>query len=158
MSASLAPRLQPCRPSSAQSTWVRRSLHFTFTTVATTRPTSTDFICSDNRAHSRYDHASSIATMGNCCGKPSDENFSGEGRTVGSTPAARPKQSGAGTSKSSVAPQGGRTLGSSSHAPNGSSPREAAAKAAEVRTYRYTAEPGKRNRRNPDRMIATAWI
>ncbi|KAL1585260.1 hypothetical protein WHR41_05871 [Cladosporium halotolerans] len=69
--------------------------------------------------------------MGNCCGKPSDKNFSGEGRTVGSTPAARPKQTG--TSNKTSAPSGGRTLGSSSQAPNESSPREAAAKAAEER-------------------------
>jgi len=96
--------------------------------------------------------------MGNCCGTPSDKNFSGEGRTVASTPkpaSAQPKNS-----KTSKVPQGGRTLGSSADGPSGSSPREAAAKAAEVRTYEFNMEPEKSKRRQPEpsKMVATAWI
>ena len=92
--------------------------------------------------------------MGNCCGKPSDENFSGEGRTVASTPASTKNKT------SAKVPQGGRTLGSSSEGASGSSPREAAAKAAEVRTHEFTTEPEKRKSRKPEpqRMVATAWI
>jgi hypothetical protein len=95
-------------------------------------------------------------TMGNCFGKPSDKNFSGEGRAVGAT-AAAPAQ------KTSKIPQtqGGRTLGASSQADgSGSSPRDAAAKAAEVRTYRYTTEPGysKPRKHAPKKMVATAWM
>jgi hypothetical protein len=94
------------------------------------------------------------STMGNCCGKPSDENFSGEGRTVASTPSAKNNKT---TSK---VPQGGRTLGSSSDGTSGSSPREAAAKAAEVRTHEFTTEPVKIKswKPEPKRMVATAWI
>ncbi|GAB7325034.1 hypothetical protein MBLNU13_g09135t1 [Cladosporium sp. NU13] len=70
--------------------------------------------------------------MGNCFGKPSsDKNFSGEGRAVGSAPAAPAQKKG--TANKASAPTGGRTLGSSSQAPSGSSPRDAAAKAAEER-------------------------
>jgi len=91
--------------------------------------------------------------MGNCCGKPSDKNFGGEGRTVDSTPKPASANN---TKTSSKVPQGGRTLGSST---SGSSPREAAAKAAEVRTHEYTTETGKRKPRKPEpqRMVATAW-
>jgi hypothetical protein len=97
--------------------------------------------------------------MGNCFGKPSDKNFSGEGRAVGSTPAAAPAQK-IGTANKASAPTAGRTLGSSSQAPSGSSPREAAAKAAEVRTYRYTTEPSqdKPRKHAPRKMVATAWM
>ncbi|KAM0702955.1 hypothetical protein Q7P35_010387 [Cladosporium inversicolor] len=70
--------------------------------------------------------------MGNCFGKPSDKNFSGEGRAVGSTAAAAPAQKKSTANKAS-APTGGRTLGSSSQALIDSSPRDAAAKAAEER-------------------------
>jgi hypothetical protein len=96
------------------------------------------------------------STMGNCCGKPSDENFAGEGRTVASTPQSASKNN----KTTSKVPQGGRTLGSSSEGTSGSSPREAAAKAAEVRTYNFTTEPEKSKSRKPEprRMVATAWI
>ena len=97
--------------------------------------------------------------MGNCFGKPSsDKNFSGEGRAVGSAPAATAQKNSTGNKAS--APTGGRTLGSSSQAPSGSSPRDAAAKAAEVRTYRYTTEPSldKPRKHAPRKMVATAWM
>jgi hypothetical protein len=96
--------------------------------------------------------------MGNCCGTPSDKNFSGEGRTVASTP--KPASAPPKNSKTSKVPQGGRTLGSSSEGPSGSSPREAAAKAAEVRTHEFYTELKKSERRKPEpkRMVATAWI
>ena len=99
-----------------------------------------------------------LLTMGNCFGKPSDKNFSGEGRAVGST-AAAPAQKKATANKAS-APTAGRTLGSSSQAPSGSSPRDAAAKAAEVRTYQYTTELSQDKTRNkaPKQMVATAWM
>lgn len=95
--------------------------------------------------------------MGNCCGKPSDDNFSGEGRQVGSTPPARPKQSG--TSKKTTSTSGGRTLGgSASQELNSSSPREAAAKAAEVCTYEYKSTKRSKKTAEPKKMVATAWI
>lgn len=100
-----------------------------------------------------------LSTMGNCFGKPSDKNFGGEGRPVGtsSTP-AQSKQTSASSKKPTS--QGGRTLGASSQGNSGSSPREAAAKAAEVRTYNCSTEPRKSRprTRGPKRMVATAWI
>lgn len=91
--------------------------------------------------------------MGNCCGK-ADGNFSGEGRTLNSdgdnTP-ARPVQ------PRTSAPQGGRTLGTASQSPgDGLSPKEAAARAAEVRnkstsSYKHRPAAG-------SRMVATAWL
>jgi len=75
--------------------------------------------------------------MGNCCGKPSDKNFGGEGRTVDSTPKPASANN---TKTSSKVPQGGRTLGSST---SGSSPREAAAKAAEERAKASQGGKGK---------------
>jgi hypothetical protein len=97
--------------------------------------------------------------MGNCFGKPSDKNFSGEGRAVGAT-AAAPAQKKGTTSKIPPTTQGGRTLGTSSQAESGPSPRDAAAKAAEVRTYQYTTEPGhsKPRKHAPKKMVATAWM
>jgi hypothetical protein len=94
--------------------------------------------------------------MGNCCGKPSDENFAGEGRTVASTPKSASKN----TKTTSKVPQGGRTLGSSSEGISSPSPREAAAKAAEVCTQEFAMEPEKSKPRKPEpaRMVATAWI
>jgi hypothetical protein len=96
--------------------------------------------------------------MGNCFGKPSDKNFSGEGRAVGSAAAAPAQKIGTANKKS--APTAGRTLGSSSQAPSGSSPRDAAAKAAEVRTYQCTTEPSqdKLRKHAPRKMVATAWM
>ena len=96
--------------------------------------------------------------MGNCFGKPSDKNFNGEGRAVGSAAAAPARNYG--TVNKASAPTAGRKLGSSSEAPSGSSPRDAAAKAAEVRTYRYTTEPSqdKPQKHAPRRMVATAWM
>jgi hypothetical protein len=94
--------------------------------------------------------------MGNCFGKPSDKNFNGEGRAVGAATAAPAQKT-----ISKIPPtQGGRTLGTSSQAENDPSPRDAAAKAAEVRTYRYTAEPGygKPRKHAPKTMVATAWM
>jgi hypothetical protein len=93
--------------------------------------------------------------MGNCFGKPSDKNFSGEGRAVGSTAAAPAQKQG--TAGKASAP---RTLGSSSQEPSGSSPRDAAAKAAEVRTYQYTTKLGqdKLQKHAPRRMVVTAWM
>nr|OQO20378.1 hypothetical protein B0A51_09965 [Rachicladosporium sp. CCFEE 5018] len=75
--------------------------------------------------------------MGNCFGKPSssDQNFSGEGRTLGAS-AARPAAAGATSAKIS-APQAGRTLGARPVAATEGgqlSPGEAARRAAEVRT------------------------
>ena len=97
--------------------------------------------------------------MGNCFGKPSDKNFNGEGRAVGA--AAAPARN-YGTAKKASAPTPGRTLGPSSEAPSGSSPRDAAAKAAEVRTYPYTTELSQDKPRKhahaPKRMVATAWM
>lgn len=95
------------------------------------------------------------STMGNCCGKPSDENFAGEGRTVASTPKTASKN----TKTTSKVPQGGRTLGLSSEG-SASSPREAAAKAAEVRTHEVNMELMKSKSRKPEpgRMVATVWI
>ena len=94
-------------------------------------------------------------TMGNCFGKPSSKNFDGEGRTVGSAPPQKK-----GVAGQTSAPQGGRTLGSSSQTPTGSSPREAAAKAAEVRTYQYglDSDKSKRPSHAPKKMVATAWM
>jgi hypothetical protein len=91
--------------------------------------------------------------MGNCFGKPSDKNFSGEGRAVGSAAAAPAQKIGTANKKS--APTAGRTLGSSSQAP-----RDAAAKAAEVRTYQCTTEPSqdKLRKHAPRKMVATAWM
>jgi hypothetical protein len=95
------------------------------------------------------------STMGNCCGKPSDENFGGEGRTVASTPASAKNNK-----TTAKVPQGGRTLGSGSEGTSSSSPREAAAKAAEVRTYEFTTKSEKSKPRKPEpkRMVATAWM
>lgn len=107
------------------------------------------------RDRSAYQTSLYYPIMGNCCGKPSDKNFSGEGHTVGARP-AQPQPTGALKSTS----QGGRTLGNSAQGNSGSSPREAAAKAAEVRTYNYTTEPRKSQprTREPKKMVATAWI
>nr|OQO20397.1 hypothetical protein B0A51_10487 [Rachicladosporium sp. CCFEE 5018] len=74
--------------------------------------------------------------MGNCFGKPSssDQNFSGEGRTLGAS-AARPAGAGATSAKIS-APQAGRTLGANPVAATEGgqlSPGEAARRAAEDR-------------------------
>ncbi|KAL1306899.1 hypothetical protein AAFC00_005543 [Neodothiora populina] len=74
--------------------------------------------------------------MGNCFGKQSTK-FEGEGRTLGSTPPARPVNYGTSDStakKSSYTPTpaGGRTLGSSTKA-TGNDPKSAAARAAEER-------------------------
>ncbi|OQO05043.1 hypothetical protein B0A48_08063 [Cryoendolithus antarcticus] len=74
--------------------------------------------------------------MGNCFGKPSssDQNFSGEGRTLGAS-AERPAGAGATSAKIS-APQAGRTLGANPVAATEGrqlSPGEAARRAAEDR-------------------------
>lgn len=100
--------------------------------------------------------------MGNCFGKPSDKNFSGEGRAVGAATATTPLKKG--TTSKAPTTQGGRTLGASSQGDSSSSPRDAAAKAAEVRTtYRYTAEPDghsdmTQRKHAPRSMVATAWM
>jgi len=71
--------------------------------------------------------------MGNLCGRESSSNFQGEGRTLGSAPAARPASTPnkapvpAAAQKSSP----GRTLGGSS-ASTDADPKSNAAKAAEV--------------------------
>ncbi|OQO12269.1 hypothetical protein B0A48_02910 [Cryoendolithus antarcticus] len=83
--------------------------------------------------------------MGNCFGKPSssDQNFSGEGRTLGAS-AARPAGTGATSAKIS-APQAGRTLGANPVAATAGgqlSPGEAARRAAEVRTSTSSLKKG----------------
>ena len=75
--------------------------------------------------------------MGNCCGTPKDENFKGDGRTLGAAPAnAPPHQSDARAAAppKPKGPQGpGRTLGKNPQ-DGGSTedPKAAAARAAEV--------------------------
>nr|POE54913.1 hypothetical protein CFP56_64586 [Quercus suber] len=75
--------------------------------------------------------------MGNCCGKQTDDSFTGEGRTLGASPAAAPPSS----TKNARAPapppsrlkgstSGGRTLGDSGASED---PKTAAARAAEER-------------------------
>lgn len=95
--------------------------------------------------------------MGNCCGSESG-NFKGEGRTLSAAPANAPPQSDnqrAAVPPKISAPQGhGRTLGKNPQAPEQSaSAKEAAAKAAEVRTLST-----KRQTRGSTRMVSTAWL
>ncbi|KAK4634030.1 hypothetical protein CLAFUW4_00565 [Fulvia fulva] len=75
-------------------------------------------------------------TMGNCCGKgASDENFQGEGRTLGAQPttATAPAKSASAAAPHKISSQG-RTLGNSTSTPNGAeAPGAAAARAAEER-------------------------
>ncbi|EME49812.1 hypothetical protein DOTSEDRAFT_68564 [Dothistroma septosporum NZE10] len=74
--------------------------------------------------------------MGNCCGKgATDENFQGEGRTLGSQPttATTPAKSIRAAAPPKISSQG-RTLGNNNSTPNGSeAPGTAAARAAEER-------------------------
>lgn len=96
-------------------------------------------------------------SMGNCCGSESG-NFKGEGRTLSAAPANAPPQSDnqrAAVPPKISAPQGhGRTLGKNPQAPEQSaSAKEAAAKAAEVRTLST-----KRQTRGSTRMVSTAWL
>ena len=99
--------------------------------------------------------------MGNCCGTQSG-NFSGEGRTLGATPAnAPPPTDNARASAPKISSQkGGRTLGNNSQAPGDSTtPKEAAARAAEVGCS--TSSPRRRLKcyeRPGGRMVSTAWI
>ncbi|RMY44702.1 hypothetical protein D0863_16174 [Hortaea werneckii] len=77
-------------------------------------------------------------SMGNCCGTPKDENFKGDGRTLGAAPANAPPQlddARAAAPPKPKGPQGpGRTLGKNPQ-DGGSSedPKAAAARAAEER-------------------------
>ncbi|KAK5168253.1 uncharacterized protein LTR77_006822 [Saxophila tyrrhenica] len=75
--------------------------------------------------------------MGNCCGSQSNENFQGEGRTLGATPANAPPQTDGARASAPPkisGPKGGRTLGRNPQAPDdSSSPKAAAARAAEER-------------------------
>lgn len=95
--------------------------------------------------------------MGNCFGKQSS-NFDGEGRTLGSTPPARPANYGStaqpAPKKSSYTPtpSGGRTLGSSVDI-GGNDPKSAAARAAEVRTYHMPQQPI-----SSSRMVTSVWL
>lgn len=101
--------------------------------------------------------------MGNCCGSQ-DKNFSGEGRTLGATPANAPPQTDG--ARASAPPKissakGGRTSGRDAQAPGDSvSPKEAAARAAEVR--RSSSSSVKQQRRPTGRaggrMVSTAWL
>lgn len=102
--------------------------------------------------------------MGNCFGKTSSsKNFQGEGRTVGaSSSSAAPSKTNASIPSGNKisAPQSGRTLGNNPQAPSDSaSPREAAAKAAEVRTHThaYPSKPRSRTKQE-SKMVATAWL
>jgi len=105
--------------------------------------------------------------MGNCFGKES-ENFKGEGRSLGATPANAPvpSQNARAAAPPKISPpEGGRTLGKNPQAPGESlSPKEAAAKAAEVRSLSSTSTAGlldgrqKRAGRQGGRMVTTAWL
>ncbi|RMY14661.1 hypothetical protein D0868_01325 [Hortaea werneckii] len=78
--------------------------------------------------------------MGNCCGTPKDENFKGDGRTLGAAPANAPPQQNDARAAAPPKPKGpqgpGRTLGKNPQ-DGGSSedPKAAAARAAEVGIY-----------------------
>lgn len=79
--------------------------------------------------------------MGNCFGKES-KGFEGEGRTLGSTPNARPANYGSTNTPNkkpsyTPTPSGGRTLGATSDADD---PKSAAARAAEVPTIPPTSQ------------------
>lgn len=74
--------------------------------------------------------------MGNCCGRQSSDNFSTPGRTLGSAPAPQSKSSSTPLPKK-ISSNPGKSLGGSSSTGDGSEdPREAAARAAEVRSSR----------------------
>nr|POE49359.1 hypothetical protein CFP56_32509 [Quercus suber] len=82
--------------------------------------------------------------MGNCCGKQSDDRFTGEGRTLGAAPASTPPSSTT-NPRTAAAPRikattsGGRTLGNTA---GSADPKTAAARAAEDRA-RATQGKGK---------------
>ena len=100
--------------------------------------------------------------MGNCCGSESG-NFQGEGRTLGANPTNAPPQTDgarAAAPPKISSPKGGRTLGRNPQAPDEStSPKEAAAKAAEVRSVSTSPDRKvKRIERSSGRMVSTAWL
>ena len=102
--------------------------------------------------------------MGNCCGSESG-NFSGEGRTLGAAPANAPPQTDGARASAPPkisGPKGGRTLGKNPQAPDeSSSPKQAAARAAEVRSL-STSSTSLLKQRNTralnGRMVSTAWM
>ena len=78
--------------------------------------------------------------MGNCCGTPKDENFKGDGQTLGAAPANAPPQQGNARAAAPPKPKGpqgpGRTLGKNPQdGGSAEDPKAAAARAAEVGRY-----------------------
>ncbi|KAI6800468.1 hypothetical protein KC367_g516 [Hortaea werneckii] len=76
--------------------------------------------------------------MGNCCGTPKDENFKGDGQTLGAAPANAPPQQGNARAAAPPKPKGpqgpGRTLGKNPQdGGSAEDPKAAAARAAEER-------------------------
>ena len=105
---------------------------------------------------------SGTQTMGNCCGSASG-NFEGEGRTLGAAPANAPAQSN--TARAAVPPKvggPGRTLGGNSQTSDQTpSAKEAAARAAEVRSLSTSASSIRKPQSRTSsgrRMISTVWL
>ena len=152
--------LMPTQANSSQGDWIPWTCLCLLTSITLISLASTY-----NESTSKGPPANTFSRsigMGNCCGSESG-NFSGEGRTLGAAPAnAPPQRDGARASAPPKisGPKGGRTLGKNPQAPDeSSSPKQAAARAAEVRSTSSTSPLKARKGRAPSgRMVSTAWM